>query len=407
MTRLAERDNSPMQAVAAGSKSVGPSSAWPRHEPDEIAAVMQVLQSGRVNALIHGEHNRAFEEEFSDFIGMPHAIAVSNGTVSIEVALRALGIGAGDEVIIPARSFFATASAVVAVGADPVFADVEIQSQNIDPVSVRRLVSERTKAVICVHLAGRPCNMDILMDICASYRLLLIEDCAQAHGAIYGNRRVGSFGDASSFSFCTDKIMSTGGEGGMVMFRDEAVWTRAWSLKDHGKTPPELLPRTISRAGEFQYLHNSFGSNYRLTEMQAAIGRVQLEKLPLWLERRRANAEALATMISDIPGVVIDWHEAHVRPAWYKFYARIDSKAGMTRSDVIAGLMEFGIVCGSGSCPDMSREGAFDTRKVRRDRELANARRLGDQTIMFPVDHLLGEHDMRRVAVALREVMSR
>jgi dTDP-4-amino-4,6-dideoxygalactose transaminase len=284
MTSITEIDNRVAQpAVGLRDYPVPVTSSWPRYERDEIAAVTQVLQSGRVNALVHGDHNKAFEREFAEYVKMPHAIAVSNGTVSIEMALRALGVGAGDEVIIPARSFFATASAVVAIGAEPVFADIELATQNIDPESVRRMISKRTKAVICVHLAGRPCNMNALTEICRSHSLFLIEDCAQAHGALYENKPVGSFGDASSFSFCTDKIMSTGGEGGMVLFADKAVWSRAWAIKDHGKAPPEQLPPSIAPAGEFRYLHQSFGSNFRMTEMQAAIGRVQLKKLPkLW-----------------------------------------------------------------------------------------------------------------------------
>jgi dTDP-4-amino-4,6-dideoxygalactose transaminase len=409
MTRVNEVENSSSQP-AAGLRNypVPVASSWPKYERDEIAAVTQILQSGRVNALVHGDHNKAFEKEFAEFVKMPHAIAVSNGTVSIEMALRALGVGAGDEVIIPARSFFATASAVVAVGAEPVFADIEIETQNIDPVSVRRMISDRTKAVICVHLAGRPCNMDALTEICKSHGLFLIEDCAQAHGALYNNKPVGSFGDASSFSFCTDKIMSTGGEGGMILFADKNAWSRAWAIKDHGKTPPEQSPPSIGRAGEFRYLHQSFGSNYRMTEMQAAIGRLQLQKLPKWLAQRRANAACLTNAISALPGVTVDKDEACAKSAFYKFYIRIDESAvpgNKTRSDIIAGLMRLGIQCGSGSCPDMSQETAFKDRPPRRDGDLQNAHWLGASTIMFPVDHLLDEEDMLAIADALKKVI--
>lgn len=383
-------------------------SSWPTYARDEIAAATKVLQSGRVNALVHGEQNSAFEAEFAEFVGMPHAIAVSNGTVSIEMALRALGIGTGDEVIIPARSFFATASAVVAVGANPVFADVEIDTQNIDPASVERMIGEHSKAVICVHLGGLPCNMSALTDICKRHGLFLIEDCAQAHGAHFANKPVGSFGDASSFSFCTDKIMSTGGEGGMVLFADKAVWSKAWAIKDHGKLPPEELSPNIAPPGEFRYVHQSFGTNFRMTEMQAAIGRVQLGKLPKWLAQRRANAMALSDAIADIPGIIVDKHDARFRSAWYKFYLRVDESAlpgAKTRADIIAGLFRLGIQCGSGSCPDMSRELAFRNREPRRDGDLANANRLGMSTIMFPVDHLFDETDMKTIADALRKVV--
>ena len=409
MTSMTEKDNGAQQpAGRLRDYPVPVTSSWPKYERDEIAAVTQVLQSGRVNALVHGDHNKAFEKEFADYVKMPHAIAVSNGTVSIEMALRALGVGAGDEVIIPARSFFATASSVVAIGAEPVFADIEIETHNIDPASVRRMISERTKAIICVHLAGRPCNMNALTEICKTHGLFLIEDCAQAHGAMYENRPIGSFGDASSFSFCTDKIMSTGGEGGIVLFADKAVWSRAWAIKDHGKAPPEELPPSIAPAGEFRYVHQSFGTNFRMTEMQAAIGRVQLQKLPKWLAQRRANAACLTNAISKLPGIIVDKDEACAKSAFYKYYIRVDESeipGNKTRSDIIAGLMRLGIQCGSGSCPDMSREAAFKDRTPRRDGELENARWLGTQTIMFPVDHLLDEDDMLAIADALKKVI--
>ena len=399
---------SPEAEERRSSHVVPVASSWPKYESDEIGAITRILESGRVNALVHGFHNRAFEKKFAAFVNMPYAIAVANGTVSIEMALRALDIGPGDEVIIPARSFFATAAAVVTVGADPVFADIEIETQNIDPASVLRMISHRTKAVICVHLAGRPCNMTALSEICRTHDLLLVEDCAQAHGALYNNRPVGSFGDASSFSFCTDKIISTGGEGGMVLFADKEAWAKAWSMKDHGKVPPELMMPSVVPNGEFRYVHMSFGSKYRMTEMQAAIGELQLAKLPKWLARRRANVACLANAISGLPGIIVDKEDPCTRSAYYKFYIRVDESeipTNKSRADIIAELLRLGIQCGSGSCPDMSQERAFLDRAPRRDGDLENARRLGASTIMFPVDHLLGEDDMLTIANALQKVV--
>ena len=385
-------------------------SAWPRHEADEIEAVTRVLASGRVNALVHGDENRRFEAEFADYVGVPHALAVSNGTVSIELALRALGIGPGDEVIVPARSFFATTSAVVAVGARPAFADVEADTQNIDPASVERMIGPDTKAIVCVHLAGQPCDMDRLCDLAETHGLALIEDCAQAHGATWRGRRVGSFGDAGSFSFCTDKIMSTGGEGGMLVLRDEAVWRRAWAYKDHGKDPIRLREKSSSPPGEFRYCHDSFGSNFRMTEMQAAIGRRQLAKLDDWVARRRENAECL---------LIEACRHAAVRPmrlpdaaehAYYKCYVRLDLEAlpaGISRSDVVGALMAEGIACGSGSCPDMSREGAFKDLEIRIDGELAAAHAVALETLMFQVDHTLSPEDTARFGRSLVRVIER
>jgi dTDP-4-amino-4,6-dideoxygalactose transaminase len=384
-------------------------SRWPMYEADEIAAATEVLQSGRVNALVHGDHTRAFEKEFSEFVGMPFACAVANGTVALELALRALGIGPGDEVIVPARSFFASVSCVLAVGAEPAFADVRLDTQNIDPASVARMITPRTRAVICVHLAGKPCDMDALVQLCQDHAVALIEDCAQAHGATYRGRMVGSFGDCSAFSFCTDKIMSTGGEGGISLFRTHAAWETAFAYKDHGKNPVKMRAPATGAPGEFRFTHDSFGSNFRLTELQAAIGRIQLGKLPQWLETRRANAARLMDALGQLPGLIVDPLADGAESAWYKFYVRVDPARlprGMTRSDVLAGLIARGIQCGSGSCPDMSREGAFGHMNPRRDGDLANAGQLGLSTIMLPVDHLLTSADIDAMIAAFREVLA-
>jgi len=385
-------------------------SSWPKHEDDEIAAVLKVLQSGRINALVHGDETRAFEREFAEYLGVPHAIAVSNGTVSIELALRALGVVPGDEVIVPARSFFATTSAVVAVGARPVFADVEPSTQNIDPDSVIRMIGANTRAIICVHLAGQPCDMDRLCAIAAANGISLIEDCAQAHGATWNGQPVGSFGDAGSFSFCTDKIMSTGGEGGMLVLKDEPAWQRAWAYKDHGKNPHRLAERTHGPVGEYRYLHDSFGSNFRMTEMQAAIGRRQLTKLDQWIAKRRANAMALLTEARRHPAVVPMQLPEQAQHAYYKCYIRLDLDllpVGVSRSEIIEALHAEGISCGSGSCPDMTREKAFDMLDVRRDGNLPNADRLSRETIMFQVDHTLDASRTAWFGRCLANVLSR
>lgn len=384
-------------------------SNWPCHERDEIEAVSRVLASGRVNSLVHGDENTQFQDEFANYVGVPFAVAVSNGTVSIELALRALGVGNGDEVIVPARSFFATTSAVVAVGATPVFAEVEADTQNIDPASVERMIGNKTRAIACVHLAGQPCDMDRLCDIAKQHSLFLIEDCAQAHGAMWRGRAVGSFGDAGSFSFCTDKIMSTGGEGGMLVMKDESVWRRAWAYKDHGKDPLRLKQKTNSPAGEFRYCIDDFGSNFRMTEMQAAIGRLQLSKLDAWVAQRRENACALieeATKHPAVSGMTVPGHAFHT---FYKCYVLLDLDLmpnGISRSDVLAALMAQGIACGSGSCPDMSREGAFADLEVRRDGDLAASHEMATRTIMFQVDHTLTRNDTAQFGRALVNVLN-
>ena len=381
---------------------------WPQYEQDEIDAVVRVLTSGRVNSLVHGDECRAFEREFADYCGMPHAISLANGTLALELAFRALGIGAGDEVIVPARSFFASASAVAAAGAVPVFADIDMESHTIDPAAVEALINDRTRAILCVHLAGWPCDMDALCAIASAHGLALVEDCAQAHGAAIRGRKVGSFGDAAAFSFCTDKIMSTGGEGGMLLLRDAAHWRRAWAYKDHGKNVSLLS--APSSGHSFRYVHESFGTNWRLTEMQAAIGRVQLRKLPAWLKQRRNNAAVLRRRLSGHPLIHLPKVADGVEHAFYKFYLMLKLEGftpGTTRSDVIAELVRHGIAAGSGSCPDMSQELAVRNSAHPNTRLLPVAADIGDRSLMLPVDHLLGEEAMNVMADALIGALDR
>lgn len=390
----------PRPASARAIRSVA--SRWPRHDEDEIAAVVDVLRSGRVNGLHHGERTAAFETAFADKFGMPHGVAVANGTVALEIALRALGVGVGDEVIVPARSFVATASCVVAVGARPVFADVDAQTQGLSAATVERCISPLTRAVIVVHLGGCPADADELAALCARRGLALIEDCAQAHGATLNGRPVGCFGDASAFSFCTDKIMSTGGEGGMLLVRDEATYLRAWSLKDHGKDRRTLGSGPPGAA--FRWLHDSFGSNYRLTEMQAAIGLAQLRKLPRWLAARRRNASALSDALHAVPLLRLPRLRPGAVPAWYKFYAFIDPtllRDDWTRERIVETAQRQGVPCHTGSCPEIYRERAFIEAGLGPQQPLHVARLLGETSIMLPLDQTLDEEECRYMGQVL------
>lgn len=379
-------------------------SRWPLFEADEIAAATAVLASGRVNALVHGEHVPAFEQEFARFVGVDHAIALANGTVALELGLRALGIGAGDEVIVPARSFFASVSCVIAVGATPVFADIDPVSQNISVASAARMISARTRAILCVHLAGWPCDMAALMTLCDGAGLFLVEDCAQAHGAAIGKRRVGSFGDVAAFSFCTDKIMSTGGEGGMLTMGDRGVWLRAWAYKDHGKNPDKMAGGHVGSG--FRYVHDSFGSNFRMTELQAAIGRRQLAKLPGWLRRRQRNAAILRNALRDHPAIDVPIVPATMTHAWYKFNVQIRIERTSSIDEIVTALRDRGITCGTGSCPDMSREAAFARHRPKTDGTLPGATRVGDRNLLLAVDHLFDDRAMMRVADAVRAAVA-
>lgn len=382
-------------------------SCWPVHEEDEIASVTEVLRSGRVNALQHGDRCRAFERRFADHCGMPHGVAVANGTLALELALHALQIGPGDDVVVTARSFFASAACVVNRGARPVFADVDLDSQNVTAASVAAALTPRTRAVLAVHLAGWPCAMDELTELCQARGLLLIEDCAQAHGATWRGRPVGGFGDAAAFSFCTDKIMSTGGEGGLLLLRDPDSWARAWSYKDHGKNHAKVTE--ASPAPGFRWVHDGIGSNWRLTEMQAAIGLCQFAKLPLWSSRRRDNAARLSDALRDLPGLRRTLPPPEAGHAYYKYYAFLrpdELRAGWTRERVIAEVTSLGVPCFSGTCPEIYREAAFTKANLAPPTPLPAARQLGETSLMFLVDHTLAAADMATTAKAVARIMT-
>lgn len=382
-------------------------SHWPSYDADDIAAVVDVLRSGRVNSLHHGDRCRTFEQVFARLCDMPHAIALANGTLALELALRVLGIGPGDEVVVTPRSFVASASCVRACGGIPIFADVDPVSQNLTAKSVEAVLTPRTKAVILVHLAGWPCEMDEFIALARTYRLKIIEDCAQAHGATYKGRPVGSFGDAAAFSFCTDKIISTGGEGGMLLLRDEEAWDRAWSYKDHGKSFATCTEP--ARTTTFRWLHNSFGSNYRLTEMQAALGIGQLTKLPIWLRSRRRNASLLNSELAAHPALRVALPPVEIGHAYYKYYVFVHIerlKQGWSRDRIIAEVTAAGVPCFSGVCPEIYREKAFVDAGLCPESRLPTARSLGERSLMLPIDQTLDEDDILVMGRTLKSVVT-
>jgi len=378
---------------------------WPYYEEDEIKAVADVLRSGRVNYWT-GTQCRAFEHEFADFCGRRHGIALANGTVALELALRALRIGVGDEVIVTPRSFIASASCIVNCGARPVFTDIDPASQNITAESIESGITAKTRAVIVVHLAGWPCDMEAILDLAKQYKLYVIEDCAQAHGARYKGKPVGSFGDVAVFSFCQDKIISTGGEGGMLLCDDEDVWKQGWSYKEHGKDY-SIITSQAAGAG-YIWPHTSIGSNFRMTEMQAAIGRIQLRKLPVWLERRHRNATILREGLQDIPVCRIPVCPDYMSHANYKFYIFVRNErlcAGWNRDRIVEGLRARGVPCGVGSCPELYLEKAFQEVAPCPKQRLPVARRLGEEGVMFDVHPGLKDQEMAEVVRHARALL--
>jgi hypothetical protein len=379
--------------------------SWPSFDDDDLAAAARVLASGKVNYWT-GDEGRRFEAEFAAFAGCEHGVALANGTVALEAALEACGIGRGHDVVVPPRTFMATASAVVRVGARPVFADVDPESQNLTAATVAAVLTPRTRAVIAVHLAGWPCDMDPLMDLARARNLVVIEDCAQAHGGRYRGRPVGSLGHVAAWSFCQDKIMTTAGEGGMVTTNDRAVWDRVWSLKDHGKSYAAVYH--TAHAPGFRWLHESFGTNWRMTELQAAVGRSALAKVPGWLETRRRHAAFLSDAFRAEPALRVTEPPEGTRHAYYKYYVFVRPErlaAGWSRDRIMTAVTALGVPCFSGSCSEIYLEKAFGSDGLRPAERLPVARLLGDTSLMFLVHPTLTDDDMLDTAAAVRRVM--
>jgi dTDP-4-amino-4,6-dideoxygalactose transaminase len=392
-----------------------PFSPWPSYTQEEADAVSRVLLSNRVNYWT-GEECRQFEREFAEWVGVPHAIALANGTVALDLALHGLGIGAvnggsaNDEVIVTPRTFLASVSCVVNAGAIPVFADVDRDSGNLSAATVEARIRDRTKAAIVVHLAGWPADMDPIMELAEGHDFKVIEDCAQAHGARYKGRSVGSIGHVGAWSFCQDKIMTTGGEGGMVTCSDRNLWSRMWSFKDHGKSWDAVYER--QHPPGFRWLHESFGTNWRMIEMQAAIGRIQLARMGEWNAARRRNAAKLREALQPwaecgalrLP-VVVEPGSTH---AEYKFYAYVEPshlQQGWNRDRIVAEINARGVPCYQGSCSEVYLEKAFDGTVSRPDEPLPVARELGQTSLMWLVHPTLRNDELDQAASASAEVL--
>ena len=377
---------------------------WPQFDEEMTAAAVRVLHSGKVNYWT-GDEGRRFEQEFADYVGCRHAVALANGTVALELALLALGISPSDEVIVPSRTFVATAMAVARVGAVPVFADVDRVSQNITAETIEPQLSPRTKAVIVVHLAGWPAEMDPIVELARGHRLAVVEDCAQAHGARYKGRAVGSIGEVGAYSFCQDKILTTAGEGGMLVTNRRDVWEQAWSFKDHGKSYDAVFHRHDPSG--FRWLHERIGTNWRLTEVQSAIGRVALRKLAEWVDKRRRNAAILQAQFAELPGLRTAIPPADCFHSYYKCYAFVRPERlapGWSRDRILGEINAAGIPCFSGSCSEIYLEQAFP-KEWRPAQRHPVARELGDTSLMFLVHPTLKRKHLLAVGRVLRKTM--
>jgi dTDP-4-amino-4,6-dideoxygalactose transaminase len=391
-----------------------PFSPWPCFTDEEAEAVAAVLRSNRVNYWT-GEEGREFEREFAQWVGTRHAVALMNGTVALDVALKALSVSTGDEVVVTPRSFIASASCVVNAGAIPVFADVDRDSGNISAETIRPVLTDRTRAVIVVHLGGYPADMDPIIELAHSRGIKVIEDCAQAHGARYRGRSVGSIGDIGAWSFCQDKIMTSGGEGGMVTVDDDGLWKSMWAYKDHGKSWDAVYGR--EHPPGFRWLHESFGTNWRMLEMQAAVGRIQLRRMPEWAAARNANARRIHDALLPLAGeagpvrlapFVTSKSGAEVH-AYYRYYCYVRPEnlaSGWDRERVAAEINASGVPCLHGSCSEIYRENAFEDSGLAPAQPLPHAIELAETSLAFLVHPTLTNAEIQKTASVAAKMMS-
>lgn len=385
-----------------------PLPAWPVFAETTALEVAQKVRTGRVNYWTGGD-SRLLEQRYAETLGRNHAVAVANGTVAIELALRAFGVGAGDEVVVPARTFIATAGAVVAAGATPVVADVDPDSGNLTARTVEAVLSPATRAVIAVHVGGWPVEMDPLLELARSRSLLLFEDAAQAHGARYRDRPVGALGsDAATFSFCNDKIISCG-EGGILVLDDEDAFRRAWSFRDHGKSfdgVHEALNSTDSSA--YRWLVESFGTNWRLAELCAPLALAGLASLPEYHRVRTRNAVRLAHALGGLESLRVPLPPEHMAHAYYRLYGFVRPERlaeGWDRDRITTAIAAEGIPCGYGTCAEIYREQAFAVAGVAPAGRLPFAAELHDTSLAFLVHPTLSDADIDDTAAAVTRVM--
>lgn len=382
-------------------------SPWPSFSSKEADAVKEVLLSNKVNYWT-GNECRRFEEEFSKWVGCKYAVALANGTLALDSALKALKIGEGDEVVTTSRTFLASASSIVTAGATPIFADVDLNSQNITAETISAVLSENTKAVIVVHLAGMPADMDPIMDLASKHGFYVIEDCAQAHGAKYKGRSVGTIGHIGAWSFCQDKIMTTGGEGGMVTTNDRGLWSSMWSYKDHGKSYDAVYNRR--HPAGFRWLHESFGTNWRMTELQGVLGRIQLQYMSEWTAKRQHNGKLIDEAVADLSVVRCVHVPDYISHAEYKHYLFVNReylRVGWTRDRIVEEISQAGVPVFQGSCSEIYLEKAFDNTGWRPEKRLKNASLLGETSLMFLVHPTLKEEEMSKTCRVIREVLGR
>lgn len=378
-------------------------SSWPIYTKEETAEVIKVLKSNKVNYWT-GIEGKKFEKEFSNFFKIKYTCAIANASLGLECALKALNIKNGDEVIVPSKSYVSSASCVVNVNAKPVFADVDLNSQNITSNTIEKLINSKTKAIICVHLGGYPCDMKNILELCKKHKIKIIEDCSQAHGAKIKKKYVGTFGDISVWSFCNDKIISTLGEGGMIGTNNKDLYERIWQLKEIGKVRKLMIKKYKNTA--YRWVHNTFGTNLRLTEIQSAVGRIQLKRLKNFIKIRNSNSKKILNNLKIFKSVSIPIIPKKFTHAFYRCYVQINKKNlknGWSKYKIIENLIKQGVPCNEGSCSELYREKSFKKFGYTPKKRHKNARKLSESSIAFQVDHSINSNQLQKIVISIKQ----
>ena len=374
---------------------------WPVFNEKMIHSVNEILKSGKVNQWTNPKVNE-FERKFSTFIDCNYAVAVFNGTVALELCLKTLGLKRGDEVIVTPRSFIASASCCAWYGIIPVFVDVDRNSQNITLKNIIKAITKKTKAVILVHLAGWPCELDKICDYCKNNNIYVIEDCAQAHGAKYKNKSVGGWGDINAWSFCQDKIITTGGEGGMITTNNELLYKKAWSLKDHGKGYDTVFNKDHKPG--FRWLHKNIGTNWRMTPIQAAIGICALDEINIWINHRRNIANIYNENLKDIHGIRLTIPPHFIYHSYYKYYFFIDkSKFKISRDALIELINKENIFCQVGSCSEIYNEKALMIYHPKKN--LLITKELFNTSILLKCDPCISKKNAKKNILKIKKIL--
>ena len=393
-----------MEKIKNNKIVLGKNEIWPHVSKSETILINKVLKSNKLNYWT-GNNCKLFEQEFSKYIGKKYGVSLCNASVALDISLKAFNFKKGDEIVVTPRSYISSASCVINNYLKPVFADIDPNSQNINGETIKKVITNKTKAIILVHLAGYPCEMSEIMNIAKKYKLKIIEDCSQSHGAMYRNKFTGSFGDIAIWSFCNDKIMNTLGEGGMLCVNNKKLYKKIWSLKDCGKNYSKFINN--KKSYNFKWVHDFYGTNLRLTEVQAVVGRYQLKKLNYWVNTRKKYSSII---LNNVKGLnIVNFHQvpSYIKHSYYRCYLRLNKKnikKNWNKAKIIKAMNSKGIPCNSGSCPEIYKEKAFLNLKIKfKKKKIASA--ISDEYIAFMVHPTLEKKNIIKISKTIKEIL--